>query len=257
MRYAIIKHRPRNTLDGKFAPDTVPLQDRPFGDDKGHTIPVLRSAWEYMEKINDAGGYSYARSVGAMWINIPYDSDTPYSKANAESISCGGNFVSFDYTLATHGHVRAFPYTQDFSIFNKWDVNWLTRPDLFFKAVAINSDGKLIKVGNGLDVYIPVMSYYDLFLRLEDVELFPQLPIIVTVTASPYLRTRSYPSLEGQVTNRYWYGQKAIVTDYRPRGASVWGKTDKGWICLLQADVPGQRNFHTTWKLQTVGVIPP
>ena len=269
LQYCIIKHKPRDAIPGKYAPDTCPLQDHPVPDRrKGAAILVMPLAWDYMRKINDDQGYKYCRSVNAMWINTAYDQEDPDAVAHAESISCGGNFLSYKKGDVENDCIKlqCFPNNQDFSIFDPQTVNWFTRPDLFFKAIAINADGDLINVRDGVDCFIPLMARTtnngtgELWLGLDYVELFPELPVTITVLPDDpdhKLNIRESPGIAGEDIGDYASGEQITILQYKPLGASVWGRTRDGWICLLLAGRPGQRQFLTSWKLNTVGVIPP
>ncbi len=139
-----------------FFPDVITMNDRPNTQQKGRPIPARSNFWRYMEKTNDALGYKYARSIAKMWINIDYDIDTPYSTARAESIYCGGNFVSYDLETTTHIRLIAFPNNFDTSLLIPTIHNWRNMPYMFWKACSVEREGtKVQKVGEGLDVYIP------------------------------------------------------------------------------------------------------
>ena len=166
MNLAYIHHRPRG--DG-FFPDTCTAQDVGQGDLKGNTIPIYSNWWKYIEKINTAAAYNYARSIGLMWINILYDKETPYSTARAESVLCGGNFISWD--LETDTHVRVLSYPANMNTDTLTD-DWHNKPYLFWKACAVNGDGRVIKVGNALDVYIPIIRNTELWIRKSKVTIF-------------------------------------------------------------------------------------
>ncbi len=136
--------------------------------------------------------------------------------------------------------------------------NWFQRPEVFFKAIAVNAKGALINVAKDLDVYFPLLnrSGDDLWILKEKVELFAGLPVDVTVTAES-LEVRETPGMDGKSAGLCNKGETARVLEYKPLGASVWGRTLDGWIPLLLAETRGARTFPTSWKLGTVGVIPP
>jgi hypothetical protein len=258
-RFGILRHRPRDVLPNfEYAPDTIPLQDRPAGRGKGDVIPVLPPWWDYIHKLNPGEKeYRYTRSIGAMWINIPYDQDDPNPNPppKAESIGNGGNFVAFDLMTDTHGRLVSWSYAQDTSELDPSKYNWYEMPWLVWKAVAINLAGDLRNVGQGLDVYFPTLRFTELWTHRLDVELFPELPAGVTTEMDvPIL---AFPRHEAFVIGTYKSGKSIAITEYRPLGASVFGKTIVGWICLLRATRPSERIFSTSWRLDTVGIIPP
>lgn len=159
LKLAYIKHQPlRIGFPLEFYPDTCTMQDRGQGTIKGRTIPIRARWWRYIERINNPLGYEYARSIDAMWINIHYDNEIPYSTGRAESIDCGGNFIEWD--IETPTHVRRVDYPNNFdadTLDPRYD-NWFFKPHRFWKACAVNADGRVINVhrkGQPVDVYIP------------------------------------------------------------------------------------------------------
>jgi len=248
------------TLNGKYTPAVVQIQDspRPSGS-KGGAIPVLPAAAEYIRKINNERGAHYAlETVGAMWINTPWN---PGEIPHAESITCQHNFVSWEKEQNGCAKLRCFMNDEKFD-FDPARVNWHTRPDLFFKAIALNLQGRFINVQNDVDCFIPLMARHsnngtgELWLALSEIEPFAELPAKVKIEAGK-LNIRKTPGMDGEDIGDYIAGEDVTLLQYRPIGASVWGRTDRGWICLLLADKPGQRDFLTSWRLETEGVIPP
>ena len=237
VRYGIVRHKPRVAYDvgGKlleFPPDTVSIQDIAGGLGKGTPIPIFDSCWRLIKASNSSAGYDYARSIGNMWINIDYvtDGKTP----RAEAITNGGNFVMFDKLTYTHGHIACFEYDENFDILDTNEYNWHKHPELFFKGCAIGITGIVRNLANGLDVYFPLIRVTDRWINLNSVELFPVLPIFVTYNSQP-----------------------VMIYDYILEGTSIKGVTDKDVIYLLKSTRPGERIFPTSWRISTLGVIPP
>lgn len=266
VKYGILRYqRIENplTLSGRFTPAVVQLQDHPAPNSgKGMVIPVLPSAWDYMRKLNNDKGYAYCRSVGDMWINSPYTGDD----AKAESISVQCNFVSWTEVVNHCMKLRCFPNNQDFSIFDPAKVNWESRPDLFFKAIATVLDGsQWINPGTNIDCYIPLMARRtnngtgELWLAENEIEPFPELPVrvIILPKGTGHLTVRKSFGVESEVIGSYSTSEVVTLLEYHPIGASVWARTRDGWICLLLAEMPGQHRFLTSWTLETPGVIPP
>jgi len=231
-KFAIVKHViPNETgeFNITYYPDAVPMQDQPKGTGKGDTIPVLNPWWEYMQKINTPDGYSYNRSVGAMWINIQYkDGEGNQIKTpRAESIHCGGNFIAYEEETDTHVRLVSYDYRMKTADLNPAVDNWHLKPWLFWKAVAVSSGGKLINPyvkSKGIDVYFPLIRNTELWMNKNDLELFPD------ITAGMF---------------------------YEPRGVEVFLSNELHSTPLLTVE-NGKRVFHTSWfRLKTVGVIPP
>lgn len=247
----------------KLLPATVPMQGIPSGEGKGAALPIDSDKWHFIEAINNAKGYEYARSIGKMWINSAYDKDIPYSEAHAESIEDSGNFVSWEEENNGHLNIRAFDQQEKMmQLFDPAVINWHTRPYLFIKATATNFTRQLFNVGKAIDCYLPLIRRTDgggtgeLWLPERKVERFPTLPYMVTVTVTNGLRIRANYSTDSAQIGSYVYKQDIVILAYRLIGASVWGMTDKGWVCLLLADFPGQRLFTTSWVLKSQGVVP-
>ena len=169
VKYAIVKHRPRSGGLSYF-PDTIPMQNIPMSTGKGDPIHIESNWWHHMERINSERGYKWARSIGNMWINLEYAIEVPYSTARAESIYCGGNYISFDEETATHVKLVAYDYRMDTAGLN---TNWFNTPYMYWKGCAVNAEGKVIKVANALDVYFPLISERDLWMNKNDLEIFP------------------------------------------------------------------------------------
>ncbi len=231
-KFAIVKHVIPDVSAGfkiTYYPDAVPMQDRPKGTGKGSGIPVFSSWWSYMRKINTPEGYSYNRSVGAMWINAEYrDEDGKEIKTPvAESIHCGGNFVAYEEETNTHVKLISYDYRMKTDVLNPVVDNWFMKPYLFWKAAAVGISGKIINPhvkSKGIDVYFPLIRNTELWMNKNDLELFPTPPDGV---------------------------------QYDLRGVNVFGWKN-GDILPLLTYTNRVRKFHTDWfKLSTVGVIPP
>jgi hypothetical protein len=220
--FAIVRHIPRDVLssEGKpFAPDTVPMQDRPAGSGKGDPIRILPSWWSFIRKINNDKGYKYVNSIFAMWINNPFNQEDPNAKVNAESIIGGGNPVAYDMETTTHIRLVSWSFDKDTSTLNPLLDNWYWKPYLFWYPVAIDIHGNLIHVSGGVDAYFPLIKHTELWMNKNSVELFP----------------------DGY--------------DYVLRGMNVYnGSTSNP---LMTVDKMGKRTFYDGWKIDTYGVLPP
>jgi hypothetical protein len=220
----------------RLIPDTRPRQDYANeGIGKGDPIRIFNLVWQHIDEINsDPKSREWARSVGNMWINLSYE---PGQTPRAEAITCGGNFVKIlgyslkHYKVASYRHIRPLiPSSQ----------NWFTRPDLHFKANAIDRNLNVFNVANGLDVYLPFLNTTgESWLPEEAVEVFPEIP------------------LGGLKVTELESNKVLNILDYRVEGASVLGRMLFKWVYLLKSTKPGERIFPTTWSLNTEGVIPP
>jgi len=132
--------------------------------------------WHYIEKINSVKGYQYARSIGSLWVNGAYDINTPYSTARAESVMCGGNFIAYTEETRTHVKLVRYDFRIDTNRLNPEIDNWHVKPYLFWKATAVDVHGGVFNVGQGLDVFFPLISERDLWIPKSQVEIFPTGP---------------------------------------------------------------------------------
>ena len=237
VRYGIIKHDARDIAGQRIAPDTSHSPDLPIGTGQGNRIIVPPPWWRYFEKVLDQRNMKFAKSVGWMWINKPYNwSDG--EPARADSINCGGNF--FAYTDRTPTHLRQVTYSNqmDTNLLDPQIDNWMFDPALWFKGVAIDRDGRLYNIGGGDDYYLPNLRNGSVtgvcrWVPAEFAELFPELPIIITGVGT--------------------------VVRYKLLGASVIGILQNGEeVWLRKATKPGELiQAHPEWQLQEYGVIPP
>jgi hypothetical protein len=180
-RYGIVRNHPR-TGNLAYFPDTVAMQNprwlssKPAVDDtgKGSPIHIESNWWHYIEKINSFRGYKWARSISNMWINLQYV-DTPYSTARAESLHCGSNFFCWDadYETPTHVKLVTFDWRMDTTVLNRAYNNWFNQSEFFWKPIAVNGEGDIIKVANALDVYFPLIAEKELWMHKKDIEIFP------------------------------------------------------------------------------------
>lgn len=231
-KFAIVKHgiyNDSNEWGITYYPDARPMQDRPVGTGKGNTIPILPSWWSYMRKINTPEGYTYNRSIGAMWINIWYDQERDKPTPRAESIHCGGNFVAYEEETGTHVKLISYDYRMKTDVLNPAVDNWHMKPYMFWKAVAVDKSGNMINPhvkSKGIDVYFPLIRNTELWMNKKDLELFPVPPDGV---------------------------------QYDLRGVNVYGwNAQRGDFLPLLTYTDRVRRFHTDWfSLSTVGVIPP
>lgn len=238
-----------------YMPETVPMQDIPRYDGKGERIdvtPEMFKAFDYLNR-HDPRAQRYVRSVNAMWINTPYD---PAKNAKAEKITNSHNFVQIIGETPSHWEIACFDESDKFMELFKSGVDWYRRPDIIFKAGAACYADHHIKVVSGVDVYFPLIKTMDhLYLPKTRVEVFPTLPF--KATTRTILNIREKPGVDNKLLEQYKENQEFDILEYRPLGASVWGRTNIGWVCLLISEVPTQRYFTTNWSLRTNGVIPP
>ena len=231
MKIAIVRHQIGGRAEGmQFAPDIVPMQngrgalDVPGVEDygEGDFIAYSSSVWRYVEKVNlpYPGGYKYTRAKNALLINnAQWDNEIPYNPCDeAVSHICGGNFITYDLETATH--VRLVSYANDLdmnNVLNPEIDNWEMKPYMWWKAIAVNSSGTLINVGQDVDAFFPLLrDRKHLWMTRKSLEFFP-------------------PGYH-----------------YQLRGCNVY---DAGKP--LMTVIGKNQIFHTSWRIQTRSVIPP
>ena len=90
--------------------------------------------------------------------------------------------------------------------------------------------------GGSIATQFPTLKYGtegNLYIPREKVELFPELPFLATVGCD-VLNIRDKPGTAGAIGGQYQPGAVFWISEYKPLGASVWGKTERGWVCLLE-----------------------
>ena len=235
-RYARVKHKPRN-VGILIAPDTITLQDKPFGKRKGDRIPLLEQWYNFCAKINSPQSLRWLLKKGSAWRNV--------HDMVVEHITFGGNVIHIDSISNGYGRLRAFAHT-DFPLV---EYSYNDYPEYIHKVTCIRRiTNRLYKPGAGLDVYFPLIKKTEHWIKLDKVELFPELPLPVTVTTYGGLIVRPTAARDGYVAGNKAYLSGTVVTiyEYKPRGENVWGRTDDGWIALLW-----HGNYYTTWRMET------
>jgi len=211
---------------------------------------------EYLRRLNSSGGNTKAWQ----FIRVPNAGIFNYTRAADGSIDYGWyengrkpmlNTVGFDGNV-----VNVIDIKERVAWIESIDVKkyvplytYLDRPDLVHQFTAVNSGGRLFKAGNGLTVYVPLLTRSQSALPLEILEPFPSLPLKVRVEWPSGLNIRKLPSTTSKKIRALPFGQEMIIQEYQPRGAEVWAKLITGYICLY---TPTQQNpFSTTWKMVT------
>jgi hypothetical protein len=173
-------------------------------------------------------------------------------------LSFGGNVVVIDEIPGNYGKIRAFDY-QETPPYQPDDMNYNLYPQYVNKFTVITPKGVIQNPGSGLDVYFPLIQRTELWVDLDCVEFFPEVPTTVTVQlwARPWLNVRQYADVTSKIVGKLRPNKSVAIHEYVPRGSSVWGHTDEGWIALLWYPVPGYFKEFTNWHMKTSPPIPP
>ncbi len=251
------------TTAEKTTPAVMRIEDKPIDDwpnaagRKGQWTDVTDDRRAFVVSLNpDPRGSRYVNdSVGAMLINTP---------GHVESIDCQHNILSGPGIMQNNAHkLNCFQSDENLRKFIG-AVTFESRPDVIFKCLAEDINGIFSKVGAAIDAYAPLVARAksqggtgELWIGKEYVEPFPALPVNVMVTDQSGLNIHSVPSFDpSTVKAAYSVGETITLYAYRPIGASVFGQTDKGWICLVDRRSGPTGIFYTSWHIDTDGVIP-
>lgn len=213
-------------------PDTVVMGDYSGQSGKGSPRRIYEIIKNHVADINtNPKSIEWIWRRGAMFVNLSIP------PLRAEAIMCGGNFVHILGYENGKYKCEAYPYNRTTPI--PATQNWRTRPDLNFKACAVNAQLDVSNPGNGLDAYIPVLGMQNyVYISERLIEVFPVIPLL---------------GLPVILAN----GSAIRIFKYRVRGASVLGFTGLKWIYLRKATRPGECVEATSWHLQTSSVVVP
>jgi len=259
LAYYRIRPRWRETGGGlKTPPATEALRVGITVGGVGHIdIYELESPFvEYIRRLNTASGNMKPwRLISAPNAGIFNYTRTSDDKIDIEWYEHGRkpflNTVAFDGNVVNVTDIR-----DDLAQVETIDVNryvplygYLERPDLVHQFTAVSKHGRLYKAGNGVTIYVPLLTRAQSALPIEGLEPFPGLPLYVKVVWPSGLILRKSPSVTSERLNVFPAGRQLLITEYRPRGAEVWGKMNGGFVCLCTPTVPDP--YSTTWKMET------
>jgi len=234
-------------------PETVPLFVEPATGTGTHRT-VLTPEWEaFIDDLN-ANEEKLLRYIKADDTAIFNTSGFP----NLESLTMGGNVITLDEIQGDWGIVHTLDLGESLS---PQDVNYITRPDLIHKFVVVGWR-KTTKETYWVDpppgeMYWPLVSSRDVWISLERLEKFPDLPVKVTANQTVYIHMQPGPN-NGSALLRLFKGQSATVVEYRLSGSNVWGRLRTGgWIALLWYPELHDPQYPTTWTMETLPPPPP
>jgi len=174
-----------------------------------------------------------------------------------ESLTMGGNVIALVEIQNGWGRVRTLDYINPGTL---KEMNYLTRPDLIHKFVVVgwsreNKSTYWVNPPPG-DIYWPLVSSRTVWMPLEVLEPFPQLPM--TVTAKTTLDIRTKPARSSSLNGRKVpEGETTRVVEYYLSASDVWGRlADGGWISLLIYE-KGAPQYPTSWEMETRPPPPP
>lgn len=152
-----------------FAPPaTIPLQETPFGDEKGTPYRLLVEHKNHIQSISPASGFQWMMKPFNMVINDEY---SYWENPLCQLIGCGGNYFAYDKETKTHVRLVSYNWL-DTTYLDPKIHNWLHYPWKIWKAVAITKEGVVRNVGASLDAYWKLISKRELWVHRDFVELF-------------------------------------------------------------------------------------
>ena len=95
-------------------------------------------------------------------------------------------------------------------------------------------------------IYWPLVSDREVWIPLERIEPFPQLPMMVTANTTQDIRKT--PESKGEPTgSKFSEGETKRIVEYYPSGSNVWGRiAGGGWIELYLYP-----KYLTSWSMAT------
>lgn len=226
-----------------FTPEVVPLFVGP-NTTYGTNRTIVDGSWEiYIDALNDNDRKKlrYLKLDNSGLFN-----GTGFPKL--ESLTMGGNVITLAELQGGMGRVNTIDYKSPGAL---KDVNYITRPDLVHKFVVVawNKKAKTtywVNTPQG-SIYWPLVSSEDVWISLDRIEPFPNLPRVVTANTTQEIRRT--PSKDGTKTGtELAEGEFIRIVEYYPSGPDVWGRVSSGgWIALLL-----NRQFLTDWTMETV-----
>lgn len=258
MRYARLLHdfqwmpyKSRTITPGwtglRSTPETVPLFRGPSYSGKDD-IKLSKDWLGYLRAINTPRGYKFIMWPPAGWFNK--------NKA-ADTLGFGGNVVEVHDTINGFAQVKVFSATTKPP--SPTEFNFTLHPELVHKFTVISRKGGVANPANGIDVYTFLIGRGGpLYVPLDRMELFPDLPVEVTVNRSlSRLDVMEKPREKSKVVEKLNPAKSIVIEEYAPRGVDVWGRCDKGWVQLSVYPKARQLKFFTSWRMKTLPALPP
>ncbi|MEW6029357.1 MAG: hypothetical protein ACOYZ8_13315 [Chloroflexota bacterium] len=234
---------------GFQTPEVAPLFVQPK-QSSGTNRTRVDGEWETLIdnlNSNDEGKLRYLKADNTALFNT---SGFP----QMESLTMGGNVITLDEIQGAWGRVHTLDYSQPPQAET---VNYFARPDLVHKFVVVGwkrttKETYWVNPPKG-DMYWPFVSSRSVWVQLERLEKFPDLPVVVI--ANTTVDIRKTPEIGDNLTGAQLpAGRSANVIEYHPAGSSVWGRIENfGWIILLWYPAYNSTpQYFTTWNMATL-----
>jgi len=213
----------------------------------GHTKDRFRLPKNWMNFVADINGGKKAKPYKALmrkaggWNNMG-----SLNSPKVESLAWWGSVLELTGFSGRYARVKTFNFRSQPP--NPKAFNYESHPELIHQFTAISNSGKMYLLGRGYRAYSILISRGPLYVPLDRIELFPELPRNETITIG-LLNIRANPTLRALRVGQYKRGERVRIVEYALRGPSVWGKTDIGWIAIGLAS---DRRKFTTWGMHTI-----
>ena len=233
----------KNWSGGDQTPEVVPLFGSP-GPAASTNRTRLVGTWERLiNSLNnhDEDKLRYLKAANTGLFNT---SGFP----QLESLTMGGNIILLDEIRGEWGRVHTLDYDNPPDLVG---VNYTTRPDLInkFFVVSWRKDSKTTIIVNTPQgsLYWPLVTKEPVWIEMNRLEKFPDLPMTVTINAALYVQKTAGPTND-PTERQLEVGETARIVEYYPSASSVWGRIlGGGWVALLW-----HREYPTSWKMETV-----
>jgi hypothetical protein len=225
-------------------PETVPFFTSPSKGDKDD-VPLDENWDSYLRQINGERGYKFIISPPAGWFNRNH---------LADSLGFGGNVVEVEDIVNDHIRLKSFHFKNSPPPVDNW--HFQSHPELIHKFTAITQTGQVINPATDIDAYVLVIGRGPLYVPLTRAELFPELPMQVTVHLSKSFGLQIFNAPNGSLVGKYPAKQRVTLLEYLPKGTDVWARTDQGWVKLYSYTRTTDLIYHTTWSMKTLPAVP-
>jgi len=212
-------------------PETVPLMGANVYGERvvltgKRTLPLLERHQKLLERINSHAAFKYITEPKAGWFNT--------GLWKAESIGFGDNLVEVEHSLDNHAQIKTIDYYQE----DLSGLSYATHPWLIHRFTVVTRKGTLIRPGNGVDVYIFLISKVPLWVPAARLDyhrtnlVTPQGFTEVRVIRVPWTKIRQRPVYDSPMNLRATVGTRWRIAYIQ----NSWGCVpEKGWVDM--ADV--------------------
>jgi hypothetical protein len=136
-------------------------------------------------------------------------------------------------------------------------MSYAETPWLVHQFTVITKSGGQIYPAGGKKYYVPLLCTQTLYVPLNRVEIFPELPRPASVTVGQGLNYRD--SIAGVKIGSLLYAESITLNEYLPRADRVWARITRndgtqGFIAILWRELTPV--YYTNWKMTTTVPLP-